>query len=175
MGGSDTYGLTPQIIEVLSDRIGSIDVTVVVGPAFKHEEELRAAMSGREGSVRLLRAIGIESMRTWIGWADCAVCAAGNTLFEMACCGTPVVVVCNEPFEEETAFRFERQGFGSVLPFSTRVDRPHLLRLLRELSSRTVRETQSRRGKELVDGLGIQRIAEAVIDRVAAQRTGAAP
>ena len=53
--------------------------------------------------------------------ADLAICSAGLTLFELACLGTPVVVICAEIFEEETAQYMEKNGFGINLGFGERV------------------------------------------------------
>ena len=43
-GGSDTYGFTPRIVRSLEGMTIRPHCTVVAGPAFRHESELRAAM-----------------------------------------------------------------------------------------------------------------------------------
>ncbi|MBF0557349.1 MAG: hypothetical protein HQL08_01060 [Nitrospirae bacterium] len=161
LGGSDTYGLTPQILDALSGCPPEIEIAAIIGPAFKHDRELDAVLSvtGRKFDA-LLRSVDIETMCKWIQWADLAICAAGNTLFEMACCGTPAVVVCGEPFEEETAYRLEKMGFGKVVPFNTRLDISRLQAFINEFSDSAVRERHSQTGKRLIDGMGIMRIVD---------------
>lgn len=161
LGGSDTYGLTPQILDALSGYQPDVEIAVIIGPAFKHDKELGTVLSNKGGRFdTLLRSLDIEAMCKWMQWADLAVCAAGNTLFEMACCGTPVIVVCGESFEEETAFRIEKSGFGKVVPFNTRLDITKFRALINEFHDCAVRERHSQTGKRLVDGMGIKRIAD---------------
>jgi len=162
LGGSDTYGLTPQIIGALSTHGVDIQITVVVGPAFAHHCELEKALLNSKREFSLQHAVDIGTLCYLIQKADLAICAAGNTLFEMACCGTPVAVICGEPFEEETAYRLEKLGFGIVMPFNTTVDQELLQKVLGKLEPLEIRQSQSRRGKELIDGKGIERIADMI-------------
>ncbi len=166
LGGSDTYGLTPQILDSLSGYQSEIEIAVIIGPAFKHDKELNAVLSSKSGKFNILRSLDTEAMCKWMQWADLAVCAGGNTLFELACCGTPAVVVCGELFEEETAFRLEESGFGKVVHFNTRLDTAKFSALVNGFFDSAVRERQSLTGKRLIDGMGIKRIADNTLDMV---------
>jgi UDP-2,4-diacetamido-2,4,6-trideoxy-beta-L-altropyranose hydrolase len=164
LGGSDTYGLTPQIITALFSYPEEIDITVVVGPAFAHHRELNEALSNSKRNFNLFPDVNIVTMSHLMQRADIGICAAGNTLFEMACCGTPVIILCGEPFEEETAYRLENLGFGMVMPFSPRLDAELLIMNLDRLLFRDIRQAQSSRGRELIDGRGIHRIADCIAE-----------
>jgi len=162
MGGSDTYGFTPQILGALSD----IDayVTVILGSAFKHYEELKKVIAQSKRSFEIRNSIDIETMCQCIEEADLAICGAGNTLFEMACCGTPVIVICNEPFEEETAYRLEQKGFGRVIPFNETLDQIKLKDFLRQYETKEIRETQSKTGMSLIDGMGTKSSVDKILE-----------
>lgn len=162
MGGSDTYGLIPQIIRMLSAYPSSTYITVITGPAFKHDKELQEALADAERAFTVYHSVDAAGMRRWMQWADAAICAAGNTLFEMACCGTPAAVLCGEPHEEETAYRLQSLGFGIVMPFSPALNKELLKESLERLASRKMREAQSVQGRKLIDGKGIIRIVDAL-------------
>lgn len=165
LGGSDTYGFTPKVIEALLDYAIDREVTVITGPAFKHHDILDAVLSRRpEAGFNILHAVSVSTMRKSIEWADVAVCAAGNSLFEMACLGTPSVVVCAEPFEEETAYRMNGFGFGMVVPFNMEPDVRKVKVLLNELEDRGVRRAHSENGRRLVDGRGVERMADKILE-----------
>jgi spore coat polysaccharide biosynthesis predicted glycosyltransferase SpsG len=163
MGGSDTYGLTPQIVEALRPYSDTFMIKVIIGPAFQNHKELRQVLSMKESGFEIIHAVPLETMCRLIQEADIGVCAAGNTLFEMACCGTPVLTVCNEPFEEETAYRLEKMGFGLVVPFNKTLQKEAFHRLFSRLFKKDYRKKQSLRGQELIDGKGISRIADEAI------------
>jgi len=162
MGGSDTYGLTPQIIEALMPHLNGIDVYTIIGPAFRHFDELEKIIDNT--NIKLLKSVSPETMFKMIMKSDMAICGGGNTLFEMACCGTPVLVICNEPFEEETAYRFERMGFGMVVPFSERLQKEKFISLFKSFLDRENRKKQSITGRTLVDGKGVKRIVDACMN-----------
>ncbi len=164
MGGSDTYGFTPQILEVLSTYPEEIKITVIIGPAFKHNRELKKVVSASMRGFDIFGDVNIKAMCQWIQWADVAICAGGNTLFEMACCGTPAIVICSEPFEEETAYRLEKMGFGKVISFNEQLDSVKLEDLLNRLHNRVIRESQSKAGTRLIDVMGARRIANKILE-----------
>ncbi len=163
MGGSDTYGLTPQIVRALKGYPEDIKITVIAGYAFRHKQELARQLSAIKRKFRILKAVNAKTMCRLMQQADLAICGGGNTLFEMASCGTPVIIVCAEKFEEETVFRFKKLGFGKVIPFNKKLNRKRLKKILQELTGRGVRRRQSCCGKMLVDGRGTRRIYEEII------------
>lgn len=163
MGGSDTYGFTPQILEVLLTYPEGIQITGIIGAAFKHDEALNRVLSLKIKRFDIFRSVDIKTMCRWIQWADVAICSGGNTLFEMACYGTPVVAVCGESFEEETAYRLEKMGFGRVISFNKQLNSIKLKALLDELQDKSARENQSRIGMQLIDGMGTKRIVDTIL------------
>jgi spore coat polysaccharide biosynthesis predicted glycosyltransferase SpsG len=165
MGGSDTYGYTPQILPVISKNAGGCEIAVIIGPAFKHHKELNSALAKAGRKFSVLHAVTHKEMKKWILWADLAICAGGNTLFEMACCGTPAVVIASEPFEEETAYRLAKTGFGKVVGFNKKLDAAKLRRYMREFAAVRERSRHSKAGMRLVKGLGTVHIVDSIVKR----------
>lgn len=92
MGGSDTYGLTTEVMRALAGR--RMPATVVLGPGFVHEAELAAVAQGFE----IKRSVG--SLPAEFARHDLAITAGGMTPFEANAAGLPCIVVGAEPWEE---------------------------------------------------------------------------
>jgi spore coat polysaccharide biosynthesis predicted glycosyltransferase SpsG len=161
LGGSDTFGFTPKVIRALSELPESITITVVTGPSFQNHDDLDMTIKNSRHKFRVLN--NVKDMITLMGQADLAICAAGLTLFEMACLGTPVIVICAEKFEEETASAMEKAGFGINLGFGKKVSETMILTSVKQIiSDYERRKIMSLTGKKLVDGKGAGRIVSIV-------------
>lgn len=161
-GGSDTHGFMPKILRSLNGFEPSIKMNIVLGPYFSHTKELNAAMRGscREFNI----TSKCDDLSDFMMQADIAISAAGNTLFELACLGVPTIVVCGEKFEKITARRLEKERFCINLGFGTDVTEEDILStLIKLINDRNLRLAMSKKGKELVDGAGIKRIASRII------------
>lgn len=162
LGGSDTYGFTPKVVHALSCVPSDVEITVITGPAFQHTVQLNRAIreAGRQFSIFK----NVDNMADIMFSSEIAVCSGGITLFELACAGTPAVVICGEPFEDETAARMQDSGFGINLGFGDHVGERSIMEAADSLMKNyTKRLEMSRRGKELVDGIGAKRMAEVIM------------
>lgn len=161
-GGSDTHGFTPLIARALYSMPSDIKISLVLGPNFSHYEEMHDAIRNAPRQFDLIESL--NDLSDAISEADLAVCAGGNTLFEMACLGTPAIVICGERFEIETAMRMQASGFSEVLGFGDDIDEDIIRSRANSLIlDYTRRKSMSKKGKELVDGKGAERIAELIL------------
>ena len=161
MGGADTLGLTPGVIETLDSLPEKFAITAVIGPAFRHYPELEKAVAvcTRKVDVR----INVSDMWNVMAESDLAISAGGNTLFELAATGTPAVVLCEELFEVETADRMMKAGICENLGYSKRVDEERLRKTVQRMIADPDRlKTMSLAGRRLVDGLGSERVSEII-------------
>lgn len=92
MGGSDTYGLTVEVVRALAAR--GRTATVILGPGFVHERELAEVACGFEIK-RHLASLPPEFARH-----DLAITAGGMTPFEANAAGLPCIVIGAEAWEE---------------------------------------------------------------------------
>lgn len=106
LGGSDTYGVTVKVVQLLKEM--NLTATVVVGPAFMHMAMLDAVLT--EGFT-LKR--GVPSMIEEFHRHDLALTGGGVTPFEANASGLPCVVIANEPFEIPVGMALQKLG-GSV-------------------------------------------------------------
>ncbi len=165
LGGADTYGFSPLVVRAISSIPEEISLKVIVGPAFRHEAEMQAALEGLAGrSLEMER--DVAEMGRYMAEADQAICSGGLTLFEMACTGTPAIVVCGEIFEVATASRLAARGFGVNLGFGADCTEGAISRAVNDLvNDGAKRAAMGRRGRELVDGRGAQRSMEAICEK----------
>jgi len=166
-GGSDTYGFTPKIVQALDAMISRPHCTVVVGPAFRHDGELREALDASRLNVSVVR--NARNMADLMWRADLAITAGGVTMFELAAVGTPSLVICGELFEIQTARRLEEAGAMVNLGFGGDLDYSGVAKAVDGLAEDLEwRRRLSLRGKSLLDGRGCERIVRLIRERVAA-------
>jgi len=103
LGGSDTYGVTVKVVELLKEM--DLTATVVVGPAFMHMTMLDEVLT--EGFT-LKR--GVPSMMEEFYRHDLAITGGGITPFEANASGLPCVVIANELFEIPVGVALQKLG-----------------------------------------------------------------
>ena len=165
MGGSDTCGFTPEIVHALSCLSSEVEINIIIGSAFQHEDQLNDVMRDMNRQFAVLR--NIDDIANVMFYSDIAICSGGITLFELACVGTPAVVICGEPFEEETAARMQENGFGINLGFGKYVEDCAIFQAVDSLiHNYDLRFKISENGKKRVDGMGAKRIVEVILKKM---------
>jgi len=104
LGGSDTYGVTLRVIELLK-TMGKT-ATIIAGPAFLHFRELMEIADGQFAIKR-----GVPSLIAEFDLHDLAITGGGMTPFEANASGLPCIVIANELHEVEIGHYL--QGIGS--------------------------------------------------------------
>jgi spore coat polysaccharide biosynthesis predicted glycosyltransferase SpsG len=160
-GGSDTYGVTPKLCRALR---AFPRIRVVLGPAFRHDAELRDAVGG-DPRFELQR--NPPAMDALMSDADLAVSAAGMTSLELAASGVPTLLVVTEPKERETAEALHAAGAAVFLGGPEVAEDGTLAREAAALAADPARrERLGRAAQALIDGDGARRAARAVLDAV---------
>ena len=103
LGGSDTYGVTVNVVQLLNEM--NLTATVVVGPGFMHLDALKNALP--DGFV-LKR--GVPSMIAEFHQHDLAITGGGITPFEANASGLPCVVIANELYEIPNGMALQKLG-----------------------------------------------------------------
>ncbi len=95
MGGSDTYGITLEVMRALKSR--AMAATIILGPGFAHEPGLAAIM---DANFKLKR--NVPSLAEEFALHDLAITAGGITPCEANAAGLPCIVIATEPWESRT-------------------------------------------------------------------------
>lgn len=165
MGGVDRTRATLRIVEALADWRPAVERHVVVGAAADWEDELARLIATVSTTWVVHRSP--PSLADLLGQADVGLTAGGNTLLEMACVGTPALVLHEDPHEEEQARALAADGFGEWLGRSVEVSAPMLHAALDRLDDSTARRAQSAAGRRMVDGQGAARITRLLAEHLA--------
>lgn len=160
MGGVDRSGATLRIFDVLDAWPGNAERHVVIGGAFAS----RPAFDARLVSARRRWHVhqNVLGLADLLVDADVAITAGGNTLYELACVGTPAIVLHEDQHEAEQGQAFEGRGFGVWIGRGADFDGKVLLAALERFEDADVRRTQSAAGRSIVDGRGPARICAIV-------------
>jgi spore coat polysaccharide biosynthesis predicted glycosyltransferase SpsG len=144
LGGSDTYGVTVKVVNLLKEQGKTADIHV--GPSFKHHEELKAIIDER------YRVIGrVPSLIKTFYDYDLAVTGGGITPFEANASGLPCIIVANELFEIANGQFLSNIGSSIYAGFHENIDKTAFARPL-EI------ETMSRSGMTRITLNGAENI-----------------
>lgn len=162
LGGGDPDNVTLRVLYALREYAEAIaEIRVLCGAANPHLAELRAAAESSSVPVEVLR--DVRDMPEQLAWADCAICAAGSTCWEMAYFGLPiacVVIADNQrPIAADLVRRGAVVGLGWHEDFEPEAAAGQLRGLLMDPDERI---RLARNLGALVDGRGADRVAAAL-------------
>jgi len=160
-GGSDTHSFIPKILEATNMINNSIEITVVVGSGFKDWKKLEKSTKRNKNKVKVLH--NISNIHNVMSKHDLAITAGGMTLLELAYLGIPSIIVCSEKFEEETASKISKMGFGINLGYGEKISSKQIARKIELLSSNyQTRQKMNKRGRQIIDGKGGFKISQII-------------
>jgi spore coat polysaccharide biosynthesis predicted glycosyltransferase SpsG len=126
LGGTDTYGITVQIVKMLG-RIGR-QATVVLGPGFQHKESVLKILAP---GIELME--NVDSLMREFFRHDLAITGGGVTPFEASASGLPCLTISSEPFEMAPCRFLSKTGASFYLGHRTELEAVNLERVLMEL------------------------------------------
>lgn len=157
MGGSDPEGLTPIVLAALAEVGFRGSVDVVTGVANEHGDEVVAAASDVPFEVRTHDHL--PSLAELAASADLAFSALGLTTYEFASVGLPVVILAGSELNARVADLYATEGAALSLGYYRDWTPVRLAaRVAAILGDPAALERMSRRGPQLVDGKGADRV-----------------
>ncbi|HUA04670.1 MAG TPA: UDP-2,4-diacetamido-2,4,6-trideoxy-beta-L-altropyranose hydrolase [Solirubrobacteraceae bacterium] len=161
LGGSDPDNVSARVLEGLAAVPGPLEIVLLVGPANPHRAVLE-----REAAACLHRVqvvTDVRDMAKRLAWADLAVAAAGSTVLELACVGTPQVLIVLADNQAPGAAAMARDGLAVSLGRQESVAPDTIAAAVAALAEDAARRNDfSRRSRELVDGQGTTRVLAAM-------------
>jgi len=156
MGGSDTANLTPTIVAAF-DGI-DLTVDVVIGPGFsrKQEQGIRNAARNVTAEIRISR--NPDDLVERMFQADLAVSTASSTTYELLALGTPIVSVPVADNQLPIADALRDRDIATVINREHAKEQMIKRGITKYIENTALRKRWLREGKELVDGLGAERI-----------------
>jgi UDP-2,4-diacetamido-2,4,6-trideoxy-beta-L-altropyranose hydrolase len=152
-GGSDVANLTPAAVRAFDGL--PVAVTAVLGPGVSDDSSVRAAASDVDVSVSVLR--DPPDFAGVLHDADFAVSACGSTTYELLALGTPMVCTPVVENQKRIATALSERDLAKVVDAES--FRVEVHRAVRQYArNATPRCERARRGQNLVDGRGAERV-----------------
>ena len=162
LGGSDPQNQTTKVIRALKYMaMNGLEALVIMGPANDQVDSLHSVVGASGVSVRLIQ--NPANMAELMAWADVAISAAGSTCWELMCMGVPSLMLVMAENQQPIAGKIFEAETGVNLGWYHEVTEKQIATTLYSLiHDRNQREVMSRKGRELIDGLGSQRVISAL-------------
>lgn len=165
MGGVDRSGATLRVIEALErGNKNPIRKEIILGKGFPHIKKLKEKF-GNSDSSSLNYFEGVDDLGERLSKADLVISSGGSTIYELACVGTPGLILWEDEHENKQGKIFEEKGTvinlgnGLTTEINTIADAVRSL-----LFDKDKRIFMSKKGKVLVDGRGIYYIYNSIIN-----------
>jgi UDP-2,4-diacetamido-2,4,6-trideoxy-beta-L-altropyranose hydrolase len=167
IGGSDAENASKQILgslELLECKDKDLEVVLVVGGGNPHWEVLQKSLERCPVAVRMVRSV--QDMPALMAWADVAIAGAGVTSYELCYMGLPSLLLIVAENQRRVAERLSELGVAVNAGTTREFRREAFARQLKALiESAERRRAMSLGARELVDGLGSERVRAALVDR----------
>ena len=157
LGGTDPHSLTSLLADKLLQIQPNLSMTLLAGPGCKNIPALKDLETQNE-TVKLLEST--SQMAQTLFDHSAVFCAGGITLHEAMAVGTPAFVINQVSHQVEKADRAEKQGAAMNLGMAESWNESRLPEIL-ESRPETL-EKMSLAGKNLIDGKGLKRVADAI-------------
>ena len=157
LGGTDPHSLTSLLADKLLQIQPHLSMTLLAGPGCKNIPALKDLETQNE-TVKLLEST--SQMAQTLFDHSAVFCAGGVTLHEAMAVGTPAFVINQVSHQVEKADRAEKQGAAMNLGMAESWNESRLPEIL-ESRPETL-EKMSLAGKNLIDGKGLKRVADAI-------------
>ena len=158
LGGGDPDNVTFKVIKALQQiELQGLESIVIVGGSNPHYKQLQAAVQKSLAPISLKQ--NVANMPELMAWADIAIAAGGSTNWELAFMGLPSIIIVLAENQRKIAEELFRLGLAIGLGWHQDVSVEIIKRkLVHLLASLEQRYKMSQKGKDLVDGLGSNRV-----------------
>jgi UDP-2,4-diacetamido-2,4,6-trideoxy-beta-L-altropyranose hydrolase len=176
LGGSDPMRQTAKVVAALKKIKREIEVTIVLGEANSARWEIEALITGGEQDTRFRMIENSDNMASLMAAADLAITAGGITSREMCFMGLPMLIIVVANNQESNAAMMHDLGVAENLGWYKNVSEELLVQSITSLlTSPQQRLKLSSKGREMIDGLGTERVISQMLllqNKLTASETG---
>ena len=155
-GGDDSKEMTIATLKILKEHYPQCIKNVVVGKSFKKKHDIEAL---KDPQINLIFAADARAMKELMIQSDVAICAGGQTLYELARVGIPTVAVAVADNQKNNIEGWSKEGFIEFAGWWHAVNLSEkILQKIQTLLPYDARLKYKAIGRGIVDGKGAQRI-----------------
>jgi UDP-2,4-diacetamido-2,4,6-trideoxy-beta-L-altropyranose hydrolase len=165
LGGGDADKQTLKVIQALQQiDIDGFEAVVIISASSRHNAHLKLASHRSTVPIRLVQ--NVTNMAELMAWADLAVSGGGSTCWEMAFMGLPALVIILADNQRAIAKGLDEAGIVVNLGWHKDLATTDIAQALVSLAgAANERAEMSRRGRELIDGKGNDRVLTEFLGR----------
>lgn len=165
LGGSDAANRSGDILRALSSLLqeNDIEVVLLVTGAAQSDSTLEDEAAKISKNIRLVH--NTSDMPAWMAWADIAAAGAGVTASELCFMGLPALLLVLAKNQRPVANRLTELGAALQSHADGAFDANEFASTVRELRNSPLRAKMSQSGRDLIDGLGADRVCAAMIGK----------
>jgi len=163
-GGSDPKKVLLKVLKALNNIEKDFEIDIVIGPALTFEEELNNLLKDFKKKYNIIKNINDLSELHYN--SDLSFVSGGKTVYESACVGTPSIIIAQNHDQTMTGKASEETGISINLGLSENLKEEQIKEAFLKLYNNTnLREEMSKKGKNLIDGLGTERIVNIILGK----------
>ncbi len=162
MGGTDHNNLTFQVLDAIDKSLHNFECDIVISSSFFSKDEVSSRLKILSHKVNIF--FDSDSLYNHFKDADMAITAGGYTHVERMCAGVPGIVI-NQLVHQAQLSRFiMEQGATLDLGLHNNITDERILEAFNDLiEDFALRESIMVNGNKLVDGKGLERVAQVII------------
>jgi spore coat polysaccharide biosynthesis predicted glycosyltransferase SpsG len=158
-GGADDKGYTLNAIKAIKNLEINMDINIIVGPLFRHIDELNQLINNPNFHIFINPTNIIELMLK----TSLAIVSAGIILYEVSALGIPSIVIPQVDHQSDIAEEFSKNRACINLGQNAEV-RIISKNLTKLLSEEKLRKNISSNAKNFVDGKGLDRFIKIILE-----------
>jgi UDP-2,4-diacetamido-2,4,6-trideoxy-beta-L-altropyranose hydrolase len=164
LGGGDPDNCTRTILEAVA-VIENLTTVAVVGPSNPRAMELEQLAQRAGGRINVQR--DPPDISPLMAWADLAVSGAGNTCWELAFMGLPMLLVVLAENQRPGATSLTTLGLARNLGWHRELSGDKVrVAVMHIIDDPALRASMSRKGLALLDGRGASRVVTEMLSRL---------
>jgi len=160
-GGEDSRNITPKALRLLTEGYPGLVKKVVIGGGFKNADEIERLGDKKTEFVYSPEA---ADMKRVFSECDIAISGGGQTLYELAAIGVPVIAIAAAENQLNNIKRWREEGF---IEYAGRWQEKTLSKrisaCIENLKDKGSRLKKSSTGRRFVDGRGGLRVCDALV------------
>ncbi len=158
-GATDAFNLSRKVLDVILSEGLDYEFTFILGPGYRDYRSFEERVNRAEKKNLKIMQYPDDIYKVFQS-ADLVISAGGFTAFELAYLGVPFIGMSEASWERKRLALMEKEGICRFIRSDIRKGLPKQLRVLENTK---VRKAMSDRAKTLVDGKGMDRIAEIML------------
>ena len=154
--------MVPKLLDSICHRFPNLLKNVIIGSGFSNIDKIKRIV---DNNTRLFYSPEPNSLINIIVSSDIAISAAGQTLFELARCGIPIIAVAVANNQKTNISQFKKLGL--TLSSNNCLNNKIMENIIDDmviLSDQKIRKRVSDRAMKLIDGKGSGRIVDYLVN-----------